>query len=85
MFARKSRVKVGALCAHGPDRWRCSSALNGSAAVSYQLRQVEDVGDGGAYSDPAGQVPHGGGVGGHPVAAAAAAARTGAGLRAAGV
>ena len=76
-----SACKRLALCAHGPDRWS-SSALNGSAAVSYQLRQVEDVGDGGAYSDPAGQVPHGGGVGGHP---AAAAARTDAGLRAAAV
>lgn len=50
-----------------------------TAAVSYQLRQVEDVGDGGAYSDPAGQVPHGGSVGGHPVAPADAA-QTDAGL-----
>lgn len=54
-----------------------------AAAVSYQFGQVEDVGDGRTYSGPAGQVSHGGGVGGHP--AAAAAAQTEEGLRAAAV
>lgn len=52
--------------------------------VSYQFWQVEDVRDGRTYSDPAGEVPHGGSVGGHP-AAAAAASQTEAGLRAAEV
>lgn len=54
-----------------------------TACGSYQFWQVEDVRDGGADPGPAGQVPHDGGVGGHP--AAAAAARTEAGLTAAPV
>lgn len=39
---------------------------------THQLRQVQDVWDGRADGGPAGQVPHDGGVGGHPAAADAA-------------